>query len=91
MYCYSVFLFRLLFLNRLFYCRVFKTKAFDTLGLFQNKRDYWEAQLSGYLTPVRAFAAYFCAVKLDIVLYILQKAFCVETKKVYSQHYSLST
>lgn len=55
-----------------FYCRVLKTKAFDTPGLFQNKRDYWEAQLSGFLDPVGAFAACFYAVKLDIALYFLQ-------------------
>lgn len=66
MCCYPVFPFQA------FYCRVFKTKAFDTLGLFQNKSDYCEAQLSGCLDSVRAFAAYFYALKLDTALYVLQ-------------------
>lgn len=59
--------------NRLLLQWVFKTKSFDTPGLFQNKWDKWEAQLLGYLDPVRAFVACFYVVKLDAVLYTLLK------------------
>lgn len=48
-----------------------KTKAFDSLGLLGNKRDYWEAQLLGYLDPVRDFAAFFYAVKFVMASHIL--------------------
>lgn len=48
-----------------------KTEAFDSSGLFGNKRDYWEAQLSGYLDSDRDFAACFYAAELDIALNIL--------------------
>lgn len=47
--------------------QVFKTKRFDTAGLFQNKLDYWEAQLLGYLDRVGAFVACFYVAKLNIV------------------------